>query len=195
VSLNVLTSERNIRSDSLARLTDNKSTEENTFCLSNNDNELEAVTDVAVQDQKSSDGMDNTRSWVDMEVALKVVEEQGTAGAENKIDLQTVCQDAVGTDANGPVPNPMAAALLNVPLKRWIKCAKLSIGTNDGKNAVASPRFLQPALTIALCLAEQIGRSEITVKVNMIANWAKYIVVWMRQLPLHRFLYREDKRK
>jgi hypothetical protein len=44
------------------------------------------------------------------EVALKVVEEQGTAGAENKIDLQTVCQDAVGTDANGPVPNPMAAA-------------------------------------------------------------------------------------
>jgi hypothetical protein len=65
VPLNVLTSERNIRNDSLARLTDNKSTEENTFCLSNNGNEHEAVTDVAVQDQKSSDGMDNTRSWVD----------------------------------------------------------------------------------------------------------------------------------
>jgi hypothetical protein len=86
------------------------------FCLGNNGNEVEAATDVVVREQKSSHGMDNTRSWVDMEVALEAVEVQKTPGEEDEIDLQTVWQNAVGMDANGPVPMA-AAALINVPLK------------------------------------------------------------------------------
>jgi hypothetical protein len=51
--------------------------------------------------------------------------------------------------------------------------------TNDGKNAaVVSLRFLQPALTIATCLAEQI--SWLDIPVNMIANWAKHAVVGVK---------------
>jgi hypothetical protein len=114
-----------------------------------------------------------------MEVALQAVDVQKTSCEEDQIGLQTMWQNAVGMDTNSTVPNPMAAAaLVNVPLKQWIKCAILSIGTNDGKNAFASLKFLQPALAIATCLAEQISRTEITV--NMIANWAKYVVVWVK---------------